>query len=99
MQDKDDFEDLSAPTASLESIFNTLKIVVEEDREILILDAGGAYLNAKIDKEVYMALSANASKVLVNIMPEVKNCVDEKGRILCNVRERFASRSNSSASS
>jgi len=53
----EEFENISSPTAKLESIFNTLKLVVEEDRHIIALDVGSAYLNAKIDKPVYMWLS------------------------------------------
>ena len=58
MQDKTDFkiEDISSPTAKLESIINVLKIVVEEDRHTLVIDVGGAYLNAKIDRTTFMYL-------------------------------------------
>jgi len=55
-QDRNDFkeEDIASPTASLESIFNMLKLVAVEKRHLLILDIGGAYLNAGIDRSVFM---------------------------------------------
>ena len=58
-QDREDFDDeeISSPTACLESIFNMLKIVAVEDRHLLILDVGGAYLNAKINNAAYMFLA------------------------------------------
>ena len=50
-QDREDFDDeeISSPTTCLESIFIMLKLVAVEKRHLLILDVGGAYLNAKID--------------------------------------------------
>ena len=55
-QDREDFDDeeISSPTACLESIFNMLKLMAVEKRHLLILDVGGAYLNAKIDRPAYM---------------------------------------------
>ena len=55
-QNKAEFneEDISSPTESLESIFNMLKLVAVEKRNLLILDVGGAYLNAGIDRNEFM---------------------------------------------
>jgi len=40
-QDRDSYEEISSPTASLESIFNVLKLCANEKRHMLILDVGG----------------------------------------------------------
>ena len=80
-------EDYSSPTARIESIFNSLKITVEEDRAILVLDIGGAYLNAKIDAEVFMWLGREVSSILIQIIPEYKDYTDERGRILVQVEK------------
>jgi len=60
-----DVDDITSPTASLESIFNMMKLVAVERRHLLILDVGGAYLNAKIDRGVYMYIQPPE---LVNIL-------------------------------
>ena len=71
-QDREDFEDedTSSPTASLESIFNMLKLVAVEKRHLLILDVGGAYLNAKIDRPVYTYVQPDLVNILLNICPD-----------------------------
>jgi len=80
-QNRADFENISAPTASLESIINAIKIVVEEDRFTLVLDVGGAYLNATIDREVYMKLCPRVSKILCDAVPELTSLKDMQGCI------------------
>jgi len=84
MQNAEEFENISSPIAKLESIFNTLKLVVEEDRHMIV---GSAYLNAKIDKPVYMWLSWEVVKVLIEALPEFKEFVDDKGRILVEIEK------------
>jgi len=86
-QDGDDFhdEDISSPTACLESIFNMLKLVAVEKRHLLILDIGGAYLNAKIDKPVYMYIQPDLVNILLNICPEYAKFKDSMGRMLTQI--------------
>ena len=80
-------EDYSSPTARIESIFNSMKIIVEEERKTLVLDIGGAYLNAKMDDEVYMWLSREIVEILIIILPELKDYTDERGRILVKIEK------------
>jgi len=70
-QDREDFDDeeISSPTACLESIFNMLKLVAVEKRHLLILDVGGAYLNAKINRPAYMFIQPDLVNILLNICP------------------------------
>jgi hypothetical protein len=87
-QDRSEFDEqeLASPTASLESIFNIIKIIVEEGRYKLILDVGGAYLNATIDRDIYMWLDPAVVKILISIAPnEYAKYKDAKGRILVKV--------------
>ena len=88
-QDREDFDDeeISSPTASLESIFNMLKIIAVEKRHLLILDVGGAYLNAKIDTPAYMFIQPDLVNILLNICPQYRNFRDEKGRILVEIEK------------
>jgi len=87
-QDRSEYheDELASPTASLESIFNVIKIIVEEGRYKIILDVGGAYLNATIDRDVYMWLDPSVAKLLISIAPnEYAKYKDAKGRILVKV--------------
>ena len=86
-QDRDDFDvdDITSPTASLESIFNMLKLAAVERRQLLILDVGGAYLNAKIDREVYMYIQPELVNILLNICPQYSKFKDERGRMLVQI--------------
>jgi len=86
-QDREDFDDeeISSPTACLESIFNMLKLVAVEKRHLLILDVGGAYLNAKIDNPVYMFIAPDLANILLNICPHFRKFKDEKGRVLVQI--------------
>ena len=87
-QDRSEFneEELASPTASLESIFNIIKIIVEEGRHKLILDVGGAYLNAAIDRDIYMWLDPAVVRILISIAPnEYAKYKDAKGRMLVKV--------------
>jgi len=86
-QDRSEFdeEELVSPTASLESIFNMIKIIIEEGRYKLILDVGGAYLNAAIDRDIYMWSDPAVVRVLISIASnEYAKYKDAKGRVLCS---------------
>jgi len=86
-QDREDFDDeeISSPTACLESIFNMLKLVAVEKRHLLILDVGGAYLNAKIDRPAYMFIQPDLANILLNICPHFVKFKDGQGRILTQI--------------
>jgi len=86
-QDRSDFdeEDIASPTASLESIFNMLKLVAMEKRHLLILDIGGAFLNAEIDRTVYMFIEPELVNIMVNMNSGYAKYRDVKGRILTQI--------------
>ena len=86
-QDRSDFEDddIASPMASLESIFNLLKLVAMEKRHLLILDIGGAYLNAEIDRTVYMFIEPELVNIMVNIDSGYAKYRDAKGRVLTQI--------------
>jgi len=88
-QDKTEFEDeeISSPTASLESIFNMLKLVAVEKRHLLVLDVGGAYLNAIIDRNEFMYVQPELVKILLDINPGYAKFIDDKGRMLVQIEK------------
>jgi len=58
-----------------------LKLVAVEKRHLLVLDVGGAYLNAKIDRAEYMYIQPEHVNILVNICPSYKKYRDSYGKI------------------
>jgi len=83
-QDREDFDDevISSPTACIESIFNMLKLVAVEKRHLSILDVGGAYHNAKIDRPTYMFIKPDLTNILLNVWPHFVKFKDGQGRVL-----------------
>jgi len=72
-QKKEDLNIAPAPTASCEAIFSILKLICIEGRKVLVVDVGGAYLNAVIDDEyLYMELTPQLTAIAVQIMPELE---------------------------
>ena len=63
----------------------TMKIVAVEKRHLLILDVGGAYINAKIDRLAYMFLQADSVDILLNICPQYAMFKDRMGRMLTQI--------------
>lgn len=84
-QDRSQYEiyDVSSPTASLESIINTLKIVVQEAREYEVYDITGAYLNADMKEVIYLMITdKKLIDILATMFPNLQFYMDELGRVL-----------------
>ena len=47
-QDKNPYDDLSAPTVSTSAVFTVLSIAAHEGRRAAVVDIGGAFLNAEM---------------------------------------------------
>ena len=52
MQNRDLYEDLSAPTVATASVFTILLIVAAENRSIAAVDIGGAFLHADMGNDI-----------------------------------------------
>jgi Reverse transcriptase (RNA-dependent DNA polymerase) len=68
MQDKKLYEDLSSPTVSTSSVFTIASIAAHEKRHVAVVDIESAFLNATIQKSVYMRLDKTMSEYLVSIL-------------------------------
>jgi hypothetical protein len=65
MQDKSLYDDISSPTVSTTAVFITAAIAAAEQRHVITIDIGGAYLNAHITTHrVYMSLDPYLANVL-----------------------------------
>lgn len=83
-QDKDMYDDLSAPTVSTTAVFTILSIVAHEGRSAAVVDIGGAFLNAemKTGVAVHMRLDSSMSSLLVRLQPSYRKYLDSKGCIV-----------------
>jgi Reverse transcriptase (RNA-dependent DNA polymerase) len=83
-QDKDLYDDLSAPTVSTSSVFTILSIAAHEARKAAVVYTGGAFLNAemKTGVAVHMRLDNAMSDLLVRLQPSYKRYQDVKGCIV-----------------
>jgi hypothetical protein len=82
LQDKsiyDVFEELNSPTVSGESTSMVIAIGASEKRNIVLVDIVGAYLNATMEREVYMEIEEYLTKILVELHPELTKYVSENG--------------------
>jgi len=80
-QDRNLYELTSSPTVAMQSIMMGLTIAAREKRGIAVADIKGAYLNADMTEEVHMELEPMLTKMIINISPEAKEFVDDKGRL------------------
>jgi hypothetical protein len=78
-QDKLLYDDLSAPTVSTSSVFAVAAIAASEGRKVMVLDIGGAYLNAPMNTGiiVHMRLDPVMTKILNELSSDYSHYTDE----------------------
>ena len=83
-QDKNFYDDLSAPTVSTCAVFTLLSIAAHEGRKAAVVDIGGAFLNAEMKTrvDVHMRLDRTMSDLIVRLSPEYDPYRDAKGCII-----------------
>ena len=83
-QDREMYDDLSAPTVSTSSVFSILAVAAHEGRHIAVTDIGGAFLHADMTTgvNVYMRLDRVMTDMLVSAERKYKPYVDDKGCLI-----------------
>ena len=76
------YQNNSSPTVSIISIFLNILLAVRERKVIEIIDVAGAYLNAKLNDEVYMTLNREFSRLIISKHPEYQRALNNEGRIV-----------------
>jgi len=77
-QDKELYDDLSAPTASIEGIMILLSIAAGKGLSVATADIGCAFLEARMDDNanpVYMKISGQVSKFMLKLFPKLSKYV------------------------
>ena len=79
-QDRNLYDNLSSPTAATTSVLTVAAIAAAEGREVVVIDIGGAFLNADMDPTgivVHMRLDKVMTAMLVQIDPSYLEFVQE----------------------
>lgn len=79
--------EITASTASTQSIFTIIANAVENDIRLSTIDIKGAYLNAEIEKEVVIKFNQECSKRLVIMDPSLKEYLGFDGCLLCTLNK------------
>lgn len=83
-QDRNLYNDLSAPTVGTSSVFTLLSIAAHEKRSITVIDISGAFLNADMTTglTVHMRLDRNMTNMMVRLAPHYSKYVNQKGCVV-----------------
>ena len=84
-QDKSLYENLSSPTAATTSVLTIAAIAAAEGREVVVIDIGGAFLNADMTPTgvvVHMRLDRIMSSMLIKIDPSYEQFLESNGSML-----------------
>ncbi len=82
LQDKALYGDLSSPTAATSSVLIVAAIAAYEERKVMTMDIGGAFLNADLASTgviVHVRLDALMTSILTKIDPTYEQFVDSRG--------------------
>jgi hypothetical protein len=63
-------EDTSSTTVAIKSVFLSLVIDADEQRDVATVDIPGAFLHADMDDKIYMRIDGDMARMLVNIAPD-----------------------------
>ena len=85
-QDRDlyDKSSTTSPTLSTETLFALAGIAARENRKVIVVDIGGAYLHADMDKDLFMKLDRMCTDILCQVDPSYKKFVLSDGT--CRVK-------------
>ena len=83
-QDRDLYDDLSAPTVATCSVFTLLSIAAHDGRSITVIDISGAFLNADMTTglPVHMRLDRNMTNIMIRLSLGYSWFTDHKGCVV-----------------
>jgi hypothetical protein len=89
MQDRSLFDDISSPTVSTSAAFMVGAIAAHENRHVVTMDIGGAFLNAVLpdDCEIFVRLGAVESAYLRTITPNYEEFICPDGTIVVKLQK------------
>ena len=79
------YENLSSPTAATTSVLTVAAVAAAEGREVVVIDIGGAFLNADMSPTgvlVHMRLDRIMSAILIQIDPTYAQYLETNGSLI-----------------
>jgi len=74
--------ELAAPTVQILALFSMLSVAAAKNHYIMTFDIGQAFLNAKIENEVYVRLDRKLADLLVLIKPDYEKFRTQNGSLI-----------------
>ena len=89
MQDRSiySFEETTSPTVNLSSVYMIAGIAAMEKRHVASMDIGGAYLNAKIEKDVFMRIDPDLVVLLERVDPIYGEYKEPDGSVIVKLKK------------
>ena len=89
MEDRTLFKesDISSPTAALSSVLAVVTVAAAEDRQVLTLDIGQAYLNSNMPGDVMVRLEPVIAMLLCERDKSFKPYLDERGSMIVRLNK------------
>ena len=83
-QDRNLYEDLSAPTVGTSSVFTLLSVAAHQGRKVAVIDISGAFLNADMTTglSVHMRLDKKMTDMMIRLSPIYSEFVDDRGCVV-----------------
>ena len=66
-------KEVVSPTVATESVLMTAAIEAKENRDVAVVDIPGAFLQADIDEEVWMALDETLAELMCKVNLKIRN--------------------------
>ena len=77
----------SSPTVAISSFLTLVSISAAQKRKMMTFDIGQAYLNAKMNNEVFMSIDPIVSKYLIELDKNFKNFQNQDGTVLVQLQK------------
>ena len=77
----------SSPTVSISSVFSVLSVAAAKNMKVVTVDIMQAYLNAKMETDIYMWLDPLLTRILITRDKSFEKFVDAKGRVLVKLNK------------
>jgi hypothetical protein len=87
MQERSADYDLAAPTVSTESLFMVAIINAYEDRYVVTVDIEGAYLNARMDRQVIVEVQGQVAAILTYLHPREYQEYERNGKVYLKLQK------------
>jgi hypothetical protein len=77
----------SSPTVSITSAYMLMAIAAQEGRKVMTMDVGGAYLNADMQRDVYMRVDAATAAVFCELDGNYRGALQRDGSLVVKLEK------------